>query len=137
MYSFTKDKFTEKVKTMDYPNFGVYLATKREERDITLREMARQLGVSAAFLSDVEKDRTAPLTKERLDKVAEVLNLNDTDKAEMYDLVGRQRNCVAPDIPEYIIKRQYVGAALRIARDLNAGEEEWKKFIEELRSRKG
>ena len=54
--------------------FGEYLTAKREEKDITLRELARKLEVSAPFLSDVEKNRRAPLTQERLEKLAEVLS---------------------------------------------------------------
>lgn len=120
-----------------FANFGEFLTAKREERDLTLREMARQMGVSAPFLSDVEKNRSAPLTKERLDKVAEILHFDTDEKTAMYDLVGRQRNIVAPDLPEYIIGRDYVAAALRTARDLNAGEAEWLRFVEELKKREG
>lgn len=120
-----------------FANFGEFLTAKREERDLTLREMARQMGVSAPFLSDVKKNRSAPLTKERLDKVAEILHFDTDEKTAMYDLVGRQRNTVAPDLPEYIIGRDYVAAALRTARDLNAGEAEWLRFVEELKKREG
>ena len=120
-----------------YANFGELLAALREEHDFTLRELARQLGVSAPFLSDVEKNRSAPLTKDRLDKVAEILHLNTDEKTAMFDLVGRQRNTVAPDLPEYIMGRDYVAAALRTARDLNAGEAEWLKFVEDLKKREG
>ena len=120
-----------------FANFGEFLTVKREERDLTLREMARQMGVSAPFLSDVEKNRSAPLTKERLDKVAEILHFDTDEKTAMYDLVGRQRNTVAPDLPEYIIGRDYVAAALRTARDFNAGEAEWLRFVEELKKREG
>lgn len=120
-----------------FANFGEFLAAKREERDLTLREMARQMGVSAPFLSDVEKNRSAPLTKDRLDKVAEILHFDTDEKTAMYDLVGRQRNTVAPDLPEYIIGREYVAVALRTARDLNAGEAEWLRFVEELKKRGG
>ena len=120
-----------------YANFGELLAALREEQDFTLRELARQLGVSAPFLSDVEKNRSAPLTKDRLDKVAEILHLNTDEKTAMFDLVGRQRNTVAPDLPDYIMGRDYVAAALRTARDLNAGEAEWLKFVEDLKKREG
>lgn len=120
-----------------YANFGELLAALREEHDFTLRELARQLGVSAPFLSDVEKNRSAPLTKDRLDKVAEILHLNTDEKTAMFDLVGRQRNTVAPDLPDYIMGRDYVAAALRTARDLNAGEAEWLKFVEDLKKREG
>lgn len=120
-----------------YANFGELLAALREEHDFTLRELARQLGVSAPFLSNVEKNRSAPLTKDRLDKVAEILHLNTDEKTAMFDLVGRQRNTVAPDLPDYIMGRDYVAAALRTARDLNAGEAEWLKFVEDLKKREG
>ena len=121
----------------EFENFGEFLSAKREERDITLREMARKMGVSAPFLSDVEKNRSAPFTKERLDKVVEILNLDADEKTVMFDLIGRQRNTVAPDLPEYIIGRNYVAAALRTARDLNAGEAEWRKFVEDLKKLEG
>lgn len=116
--------------------FGEYLTAKREEKDITLRELARKLDVSAPFLSDVEKNRRAPLTPERLERLAEVLSLNAAEKAEMYDIVGRQKGGVAPDLPEYIMERDYVSAALRTARDLDAGEAEWAKFVEDLKNRR-
>lgn len=116
--------------------FGEFLSQKRDEKDITLREMARKLGVSAPFLSDVEKNRRAPLTAERLEQVAVILALTEQEKAQMYDLAGKQRGSVPPDLPEYIIDHDYVSAALRTARDLDAGEKEWAKFVDDLKKRK-
>lgn len=121
----------------DNITFGGFLAKKREERNITLRELARQLEVSAPFLSDVENNRKPPLTADRLEKVASILLLSSEEKTQMYNLAGKQRNTVPPDLPEYIIERDYVSAALRTARDLDAGEEEWQRFIEDLKRRKG
>lgn len=121
----------------DNITFGGFLAKKREERNITLRELARQLEVSASFLSDVENNRKPPLTADRLEKVASILLLSSEEKTQMYNLAGKQRNTVPPDLPEYIIERDYVSAALRTARDLDAGEEEWQRFIEDLKRRKG
>ena len=120
-----------------YVSFGDFIARKREEREITLREMASMMGVSAPFVSDVEKDRRNPYDLERLDKLANILELNSEDKDLMFDLAGRKRNTVAPDLPGYIMERDYVGAALRTARDLGAGEKEWLTFVEELKKRKG
>lgn len=119
-----------------YETFGAFLTAKREEKDITLREMARILDVSPTFISDVEKNRSTPKA-ERLERLAEALNLDNDEKAVMYDLVGKQRDSVAPDLPEYIKGRDYVSAALRTARDLDAGEKEWLEFVAELKKRKG
>ena len=52
-----KSENKEKVKIMMYANFGEFISKKRVEKKITLRKMADMLGVSAPFLTDVEKDR--------------------------------------------------------------------------------
>ena len=116
--------------------FGEYLKHKREEKQISLREVARTLGVSAPFLSDVENNRRAPLTEERLADLAKVLNLNEKEKAEMYDIVGKQKGLLAPDLNPYVTERPYVNAALRTARNLEANEEDWQRFVDDLISRK-
>lgn len=122
---------------MTYANFGDFISTKRVEKKLTLRKMADLLGVSAPFLTDVEKDRRNPFDMDKLNILAGILNLTQDENALMLDLAGKKRNAVAPDLPEYIMERDYVSSALRTARDLDAGEEEWNKFVEELRKRKG
>lgn len=105
---------------------------------ITMRQMAEKLGVSAPFLSDVEKGRRNSLIDmDNLKKLRNILCLNDEEYEIMLNLAGKQRNTVAPDLPEYIIGRDYVSAALRTARDLGAGEKEWQEFEEKLKSQKG
>ena len=116
--------------------FGEYLKRKREAKQISLRELARRLELSAPFVSDVENNRRAPLTEERLADLAQVLNLNEAEKAEMYDLVGQQKGLLAPDLNPYVIDRPYVNAALRSARNLDANEEDWQRFVEDLIKRK-
>lgn len=118
-------------------NFGEFLQRKREEKQITLRRMAELLGFSAPFLSDVEKDRRNPPELAKLEQIAGILSLSYEEKETMFNLAGKKRDSVAPDLPEYIMSRDYVAAALRTARDLDAGEEEWLRFVEELRQRKG
>jgi len=116
--------------------FGEYLKHKRDEKQISLREVARTLGVSAPFLSDVENNRRGPLTEERLADLAKVLNLNEKEKAEMYDIVGKQKGLLAPDLNPYVTDRPYVNAALRTARNLEANEEDWQRFVDDLIKRK-
>ena len=116
--------------------FGEYLKHIREEKHITLRELARRLELSAPFLSDVENNRRAPLTQERLATLVEVLNLSKAEEAEMYDIVGQQKGLLAPDLNPYVTKRPYVNAALRTARNLEATEEDWQRFVDDLIKRK-
>ena len=130
----------EKVKIMNtqqYLNFGDFLQKKRTERQITLRKMAEMIGITAPYLTDIEKDRRNPPEMEKLETISNILILSDEEKTTMFDLAGKRRNSVAPDLPDYIMERDYVSAALRTARDLDASEEDWHKFVEELKQRKG
>ncbi len=131
-------KESDKVNEMaQYKNFGEFLQKKREAKQITLRKMADMLDITAPYLSDIEKDRRNPPDMDKLEQISSILLLNDEDKTLMFDLAGKKRNSVAPDLPEYIMGREYVAAALRTARDLDADEADWLKFVEELRNRKG
>ncbi len=121
---------------MEELSFGKYLSTLREKHDVTLRELARQIGVSAPFLSDVEKDRKPPLTAERLEKVVTALHLSKEEADELNIRAGKQKGTIAPDLPAYIMN-DYVSNALRTAKDLDAGEEEWLQFVEDLKKRRG
>ncbi len=114
-------------------NFGGFLQKKREEKEITLRKMAELLGFSAPFLSDVEKDRRNPPELAKLEQIANILELSTSEKETMYDLAGKKRGSIPPDLPEYIMSHDCVITALRIARDSDAGEKVWLKFINELR----
>ncbi len=117
--------------------FGEFLQQKREEKLITLRKMADMLGFSAPFLSDVEKGRRNPPDLPKLEQISGILGLTKEEERFMFDLAGDKRETIAPDLPVYIMGRDYVAAALRTARDLDAGEEEWQQFIRELQERKG
>ena len=121
-----------------YANFGEMISKKRTEKKITLRKLAELLNVSPAFLSDVERGRRNPFDdRAKLDQLSELFNLSQEEYHDMLDLVGDGREEVAPDLPEYINGHDYVRVALRTARDLDAGEEEWLQFVEELKNRKG
>lgn len=118
---------------MNTQNFGEFLRHKRKDKGITLRRMAEMLGVSAQFLSYVENECRNSLEIDKLIMLKQILFLSDDEYKTMLNLAGKQRKTVAPDLPEYIIERDYVSAALRTARDLDAGEAEWQRFVDELK----
>ena len=104
--------------------FGELLTYLREKKDVTLKKLTRGIGVSALFLSDVEKGRWSALTAERIEKVVAVLHLDEDEKTALYNAAGKQKKSIPPDLPEYIMEHEYVSADLRTSRDLDAGEEE-------------
>ena len=68
-------------------SFGAELRRLRLARGEGLRAVAARLGVSTAYLSEVERDLRAPLTGERI----AALGLNDADEARLVVLAARRR----------------------------------------------
>jgi transcriptional regulator with XRE-family HTH domain len=61
------------IMSKNYLNFGDFIAQKREEKKITLREMARKLDLTPHYLSDVEKDRRNPFDLDKLELLTSIL----------------------------------------------------------------
>lgn len=112
--------------------FGELLKELRLRHDVTLREAARRTGISAPYLSDMERGRKSAPSRDVLKKLVSALHLEKDEAEQVYDLAGKAQNTIAYDLPEYIMDRDYVAAALRTAKELNAGKEQWEKFVEEL-----
>jgi transcriptional regulator with XRE-family HTH domain len=79
----------------------------REQRGLSLRELARRVGVSAPFLSDVERNRRAT------DKLAEVARALGVSLTELERFDSR----LPPDIKEWIASSPGVSSLLRELRD--------------------
>lgn len=116
-------------------NFGSFIRDKRLNKNISLRDVAKQIGVSAAYLSDVENNKSAPLTYGRMISLAGALNLTKEEEYGMYDIACSQTGTIAVDIAQYIENKEYIILALRASRDLEAGESEWIEFINKLKSK--
>ena len=127
---------SKKVSHMkDEERFGVFLRKKREERSVTMLALSKQIGFSAAYLSDVEHGRRYPLSPEKIRKVAEVLSFSKEETTQMFDLAAISRGTIAQDILDYIKEHDYVVRALRIARDFDASEIDWLSFINRLENK--
>ncbi|MDR1508966.1 MAG: hypothetical protein LBS53_04965, partial [Synergistaceae bacterium] len=87
-----------------------------------------------------EKGNRYPPDRDKIAKMAQVLELTLQETAELYDLaafdrasVEKEKNsAVSPDLPEYIMSSEKLRVALRMARDANAGDDDWMKVIEML-----
>ncbi len=113
--------------------FGEFVKAKRLVKDISLRRLAEELGIVPAYMSDIEKGRRYPPDKEKIYKIAQVLHLNEDDTNTLFDLAALSRdNGVSPDLSDYVMGVDNLRVALRKARDINAGEDDWQKIIEML-----
>lgn len=116
--------------------FGSFINQKRKEKQLSARQLAAQLGVSAMYISSIQSDRKAPPTKELLERICYILEIEDEEKELCYDLAAKGRNEVSQDLPQYIMDKEIVRTALRTAKEHDVDDKEWLEFIERI-SRKG
>ena len=88
------------------------------------------------YLSDIENDRRNPPEKGKLEQLMNVLSLSLEERRELYDLAGKARDSVSPDLKDYIMDVDAVRLALRIAKDAGTTPDEWLAFADELQKRK-
>lgn len=116
--------------------FGAFVRQKRMAQGISLRGLAMRLGLSPVYMSNIETDRKPAPTQENLDKLAEELHLSKADWELFLDLAAASQKMKVPaDLPEYIMERDIVRAALRTAKEVDATDEEWQEFIDRITKR--
>jgi PTS system nitrogen regulatory IIA component len=113
--------------------FGPTIRLLRQAKGISLREMAKQLGVSPAFLSQIEAGRQHKIPKARIVQVAEMLGVS-----EGY-LLGTARQ-IHPDVIRFLSNTpeaaEFMTAAMRngmAAEDFT----QLREMVEERRGRAG
>ncbi len=117
--------------------FGSFLSEKRKDRGVLLKDLAAELGVSSVYLCDVEKGRKAAPKSEHLEIIVKTLFLSEDERNSMYDLAAEaqaSQKGISPDLPDYIMEKDIVRAALRTAKQYDIEDEEWLEFIEKIKS---
>ena len=121
--------------------FGDYIRKKRlaDSRELTQQDVADHLDISLSYMNEVENSRKKPFDGEKLEKLAQFLNLSDEDTALLFDLASRVSREIPFDIEDTLMYED-VGDLIRYAaRQTKAGfikEEDWKTFIREREAEK-
>ncbi len=119
--------------------FGSYIHKKRMETEpyTSLRKMAEYLKISPVYMSNIENNHTPAPKDTVLERMSVMLKLDKSETEVLYDLAAKSKTYVAVprDLPEYILQNEIVRIALRIAKDVNATDGEWKDFIDRLKAR--
>lgn len=106
--------------------FGPTVRALRQEKGIGLRELARRVGMSPTYLTQIEKDE-CPVPEERVVAFARAL---EQDADEFLALAGR----VASDVDEIIRSRPRATANfLRVASRLS--DEEWAQLTQQIQEK--
>ena len=116
--------------------FGSFVREKRQSIGLSLRTLAAKLDLSPVYLSNIENDRRPAPTRAYLERLEQELHLNKVETEQMLDLAAKsQNNRVSADLPDYIMDREIVRAALRTAREADATDQEWQDFIDRINRR--
>ncbi len=116
--------------------FGSFVREKRQSIGLSLRTLAAKLDLSPVYLSNIENDRRPAPTRAYLERLEQELHLNKAETEQMLDLAAKsQNNRVSADLPDYIMDREIVRAALRTAREADATDQEWQDFIDRINRR--
>lgn len=122
--------------------FGVFLKEKRQEANMSLRELAHYIGAAHTYILNIENGSKSPPGDVMLKKIANALHF-DAQTAELfYDLATMckqnddGKNLYIPtDISEYIQKTESAKSAIRQADKLGYGNEFWIEILKQLENK--
>ena len=114
-------------------DLGQYVSLQRTARCITCRDLSQMVGISTAYLSQLERGIRLNPDPQLLLRIAKELSLSPEEATILFDLYAETTGNLPPDITEYLNGNSAVQRALRQAREVNATEEDWERFIEQLK----
>ena len=120
--------------------YGQFLRSKRiaDSRELTLRDISDELGVSVSFVSDVEQGRRKPYDEEKTEKLVEFLKFTEEDIAMMYDLAARENSRIPRDLDDimmYSEAGEMARFALRMTKKGVVSDDDWRRFIHYIKTK--
>lgn len=103
--------------------FGQLLRSIRLTSGVGLRELARLIGKSPGYLSDVELDNVPPPSEETIVLIANALSV---DKKSLLSSAKK----VDPELAEYVAHQPQVADFLRMAKDQKFDDEDWERLAQ-------
>jgi PTS system nitrogen regulatory IIA component len=112
-----------------FPRFGEVLQKIRMEKGLGLRELARKIGVSGAYLSKIENGHFDPPAPDKIEALARELGI----KADVLFVAARR---LPFDVQEMIERNpEWATLVMRTAKDTPL--DEFKKWLKEREQSKG
>lgn len=124
-------EFVEK-NIVDEKTFGTYLRKRRESLGMSIRGLAAELKVSAAYISDIEKGNRYAPSQEKLERLMEVLQIPEEDRLAFNDLASATHGFLYEDINPYLGREPHARVALRKAEKMGLSDSFWISVIERM-----
>jgi transcriptional regulator with XRE-family HTH domain len=85
--------------------FGLFLEKMRRNRQLQQKQLAAELDIQASYISSLEKGRKAPPSKKILEKLINVLDLNEDEQADMWESVKQSKRSL--ELPDGMMPSEY------------------------------
>ena len=112
--------------------FGAFISKKRLEKDISLRAFSSMIDISPEYLSKIENNLRAAPKEIVLERISELLVLNDEEKEMLLDLAAESKPylSLASDLVKYLKENEAIHKTLRLAKRNSLTNKEWQEIYE-------
>lgn len=120
--------------------FGEIIKERREELGLSLRSVAKKLGMLAMYLSDIERgNRTPPIgnnvKEDYMSKIIKVLQIPNDQVDIFYDIAYASKYGISKKIKDYINNNTYIENIILLAMNSDLSDEDWQKIISYISQR--
>lgn len=119
--------------------FGVFLKEKRQQKNISLRELSDKANVAHTYIAKIENGSKPPPSDDVMIRLAKGLNLDDESSEIFFDLAAKckrindDKNFYLPaDISEYLLNEDNAKKLIRKASKLGNSNEFWNELLKQL-----
>ncbi len=119
--------------------FGVFLKEKRQQKEISLRELSEKAGISHTYILKIERGNKPPPSDDVLLKLANGLCLDDEASEIFFDLAAKckrindDKNFYLPaDISKYLSNEDNAKSLIRKASKLGNLNEFWNEILKQI-----
>lgn len=119
--------------------FGVFLKEKRQEKNISLRELSYRANIAHTYIAKIENGNKPPPSDDVMIRLAKGLNLDDDTSEIFFDLAAKckrindDKNFYLPaDISEYLLNEDNAKKLIRKASKLGNSNEFWNELLKQL-----
>ena len=117
-------------------NFWIIYSRETQGAQIQFTRYSQAFEYCLRLLCDIEQSRRPAPNGDFVERISAFLNLDKSEYELLLDLAAKSRNTVSADLPDYIMEKDIVRAALRVAKEVDATDEEWQTFMKMLKERK-
>lgn len=113
--------------------FGEYLKTLRTEKDLSLRNLAKNTEYDVGYLSRIERSiMLPPLNNDFIEKISQYLSLTDNEERMLSDLAVSEKGKYPDDIKDELIEITALPILLRTINNKKLSDEQVRELAERI-----